>query len=333
MLCESFQRLSAFNRLNDYEYIGFGAFYFADFKLLHRQLGLRNMISIEHDASIQRRVNFNKPYSFVRIKTDSSTEVLRNHNWRRPVIVWLDYDTVLQTSHMRDLEAVIRKARSGSVILLTTDADPKALDRRMPDAVRRRLDELFTLVMPELSRRDELGRRAEKLFKECGVGDVRLEALRKRLDENVPSDIKEDNLDAVGLPGVLARLVREEILRNLKARNATRSKTDRLQFQQLYNFTYADGRRMLTFGGILLDATHADAFPKSGIADFDFIRTGEETFEINAPELTLKEMKFLEEYVPKQRRKRPTQFEISPHEFDQYCTAYRYYPLYAEFDL
>jgi uncharacterized short protein YbdD (DUF466 family) len=44
-------------------------------------------------------------------------------------------------------------------------------------------------------------------------------------------------------------------------------------------------------------------------------------------------LKFLEKYVPRQLGKQPSEFEMSKAEFRQYCTTYRYYPLYAEFDL
>ena len=334
MLCESFHRLCYFHPLKNYEYIGFGAFYFADFKVFHRQLGIRNMVSIEHDSSIQKRVNFNKPYSFLKIKRGSSTAVLGKHDWRHPTIMWLDYDRVLQTSHMQDLELFVQNARSGSVVLLTSDADPKALDKRMPDATRRRISELFELVMPALDKKETVRRSAERLFKDCGVGDIRLNALKKLLDDNVPSDITEDDLDESGLAAVLARLIKDEIERNLNLRNATQPMERRLRFEQLYYFTYADGRKMLTYGGILVDSVHQKILREnSGIFDLDFVKKGTESFEINTPELTVKELKFLEEYIPHQPGRRPTKFEMSTAEFRQYCTTYRYYPLYAEFDL
>ena len=78
---------------------------------------------------------------------------------------------------------------------------------------------------------------------------------------------------------------------------------------------------------------HAEALATSGLLDLEFISRNDESFEINTPELTVKELKLLENYVPKKRRKRPKEFEIGTAEFNQYCTTYRYYPLYAEFEL
>jgi hypothetical protein len=188
--------------------------------------------------------------------------------------------------------------------------------------------------MPTLAKKENLSRYAERLFKECGVGDVRLRALKKLLDDNVPLDVGEDDLDEAGLSKVLARLINDEIERNLNLRNSKQPKERQLRFEQLYYFTYADGRRMLTYGGILVDAAHQKVLREdSGIFDLDFVRTGGQSFEINTPELTVKELKFLEGHVPHHRGRRPTEFEMSSAEFRQYCTTYRYYPLYAEFDL
>lgn len=333
MLCESFQRLCHLHPLSEYEYIGFGAFYFADFKLLHRQLGVQHMISIEHDGAILRRVKFNKPYSFIKIRHGSSTEVLRAYAWRRPVIIWLDYDSVLSSDHLVDVELIVQNAPSGSVLLITTDADPRALDRKIPEAVRSRLNQLFKLVMPELGADEDKARRIENLFRECGIGNVRLEALKRRLKENLPGEITEEDLDAKGLPSVLASLIRGEILRNITYRNSGAPKEEQLHFEQLYYFTYADGRRMLTYGGILLNDEHRSSLGDSGMSDLEFVRRDDNPYEIDAPELTAKELKFLEKFVPGKARKRPATFEMSVAEFERYCATYRYYPLYAEFDL
>src|SRR2546421_725771 len=65
MFAEAFRKLSEFGRLDAYRYVGMGSFYFSDFILFHRLLGLRQMISIEgeDDPSKQERFTFNLPFS------------------------------------------------------------------------------------------------------------------------------------------------------------------------------------------------------------------------------------------------------------------------------
>lgn len=44
MLCAAFERLHPFQRIERYRYVGFGSIYFSDFQLLHRQLGITDML-------------------------------------------------------------------------------------------------------------------------------------------------------------------------------------------------------------------------------------------------------------------------------------------------
>ena len=59
MMIHAFQRLSeARFTISSYRYAGFGAFFFVDFILFHRLLGIDDMVSIEHDDEHERRVQF-----------------------------------------------------------------------------------------------------------------------------------------------------------------------------------------------------------------------------------------------------------------------------------
>ena len=67
MLVDVFQRLSAFDDIHNYRYIGFGSIYFSDFLLFHRTLGFTKMLSIENTrtAEEQDRIKLNRPYGFI----------------------------------------------------------------------------------------------------------------------------------------------------------------------------------------------------------------------------------------------------------------------------
>src|SRR5437588_11821501 len=76
MLCEAFRRLSAFDLIESYRYVGLGSFYFADFVLIHRLLGITNLVSIEAEGSKAQRFRFNRPYDCVKLRFDHSTIIL-----------------------------------------------------------------------------------------------------------------------------------------------------------------------------------------------------------------------------------------------------------------
>ncbi len=52
MLCEAIKRLAVFDKIESYKYVGFGSAYFSDFSLIHRSLGIEDMLSIEKDINM-----------------------------------------------------------------------------------------------------------------------------------------------------------------------------------------------------------------------------------------------------------------------------------------
>ena len=96
MLCEAFRKLSEFERLDRYRYIGFGSTFFSDFSLFHKSLRITDSISIEKDVQNHERFEFNRPYRCIRIEFGESNEVLPKLAWDVKTIVWLDYDYTLE---------------------------------------------------------------------------------------------------------------------------------------------------------------------------------------------------------------------------------------------
>ncbi|MBK9388786.1 MAG: hypothetical protein IPN68_00865 [Bacteroidetes bacterium] len=93
MLCDLFHRLSSFNQLNRYQYIGFGSTYFSDFSQFHKNLGFKDLISIEKDIKNEKRFKFNIPYSCIKLLLGHSNEILPTLALENtPTILWLDYD-------------------------------------------------------------------------------------------------------------------------------------------------------------------------------------------------------------------------------------------------
>ncbi len=121
MICESLQRLREFVSLDKYRYIGFGAIYFSDFLLFHKELGISNMISIESDISKAGRYEFNNPLNCIKIEFGSSSDVLTSLSWGENDndIIWLDYDECFQSYMLEDLEYILSNISSGSAFILT----------------------------------------------------------------------------------------------------------------------------------------------------------------------------------------------------------------------
>lgn len=119
ILVEILRRAQFIDRLSNYTYVGFGAHQFLDFDLVHRQLGINRMISIESDEKLISRCHFNAPYKGIEILEGTATTVLPTIDWKRKSIVWLDYTQRLRASELADCENVALRLQPGSFFAIT----------------------------------------------------------------------------------------------------------------------------------------------------------------------------------------------------------------------
>lgn len=123
MLLEVIKEVCIPANVDQYEYIGFGAAFFADFKLFHRTLGIKNMTSIEGSKKGVERCKFNRPFRTIKIIEGRSNEVLPTFQWKRKSIIWLDYDKGLQNYMFDDTATCLSKVKPGSFFILSMRRD------------------------------------------------------------------------------------------------------------------------------------------------------------------------------------------------------------------
>jgi hypothetical protein len=112
-----------------YRYIGMGANKFYDFLLIHKYLGVRDMISIEHDDIMYRRAEFNVPYNFITVENCSVADYIDREMLDKPVVLWLDYDGGLSQSLVRDIGSLATKLKVGDFCFVTAyGGPPRSLD-------------------------------------------------------------------------------------------------------------------------------------------------------------------------------------------------------------
>jgi hypothetical protein len=134
MIVDACRRMGGPAPLRDYEYVGFGGFEFVDFDLVHRELGIRRMVSIEYDSSAADRYLFNRPFSEIDVRFDRASAVLPDLlDDVRPRIVWLDYESRLNHEVLQDVATCLRRLRTGSALVVTVNAHPPTprTERRM----------------------------------------------------------------------------------------------------------------------------------------------------------------------------------------------------------
>jgi hypothetical protein len=300
MMCDAFRRLSPFGSIRAYRYIGFGANSFVDFILFHRQLGIDQMISIESHVDLKQRIEFNCPFKCIDVRFGLSSAVLPNIDWSVRSIVWLDYDKSLKMNMLSDIKTVAARAAPGTFVCVSVAADVGADEN----------DD--SQVNPQESEPDR-----------------RLRRLSDRLPARIPRYVSGKHLKGWGTASVFREIITNEIDAALAERNGLRAAGATLQYRQLFNFNYADGAKMMTCGGMIIDHGQQAIFSQCDFNALDFVRRNREPYLIEVPTLTLREVRRLEEQLPRTIRARLALPGVSKADINAYAKIYRYWHPFA----
>ncbi len=269
-------RFERWQPLASYAYISMGAYPLEDHKIVHRRLGISNLISFDYDEGIVARQNFNRPVGACRCLKLKSGELIDeldehlcdfNEGKVSGVVVWLDYtDAEALGEQIREFETLLEKLKEGDVVRVTVNAHPPALEDSKQD--------------------DRSAMLKADRFK------MRFERLKGQIGDYLPSDASQADVDAKGLASILSRSF------GRAAQNALPVAGNTI-FVPLSIIRYADGQQMLSMTGTLVDrdsrmkmrSTLAiDEWPFSS-ADWKAVNS------LVVPYLTIRERMFLEQEI------------------------------------
>lgn len=297
LIAEVLVALNAQFPFSQYRYIGMGARWFQDFILMHRALGIRDMISIERDEP--DRVEFNRPFACITVEPGDTSRVLPALALERgDCIVWLDHESGLAGPVLADLRFVAERVSSGSVIIATANANVRQIQNQLQD--------------PSTERSPE-------------------EALERVAGLLVPNPLPRDGLNRVGFPATVAMIMANAITRALV--QGGRSE----EYVPLFNFAYEDGAPMATVGGILLNTEDRSKFDAVDLSAFEFTSaTPGAPYRINVPNLTPREKMRLDRLLPGtgsltvKQVQDELRFPMEQSQLEAYSRFYRQYPLFSE---
>lgn len=293
MLAELCSRLRTFRALSEYQYVGYGGAYFCDFSLFHRALNIQDMVSIEYDKPGAMRYEFNKPFRCVRMEFGNARDVLPNLDWSKPSVLWMDEIGSLSEDLIDVFTSIVRQLKTGSVALLTVAAT--------------RLD--------------------------GADNPMKIASLRKQLGRFSP-DLSDSELDGPKLQMRLFDVLCQEAQKILDKCYGFREGVDRMHFVPLINFGYRDGKRMSTWGGIVLSNTMKENGLSSFVKDLPFLvlSTTQPPYDIEVPNLSLKEVQRLNECLPSANidDSRLMETGLVENDIRAYEQIYRYYPHLSE---
>ncbi len=293
MLIHTFQSLMAVGfSINDYKYTGLGSIYFVDFIMFHRYLGIGKFLSVELSTEIARRVDFNKPYACVEVAIGDIAEFIPRLSPDLKHFLWLDFDHILTEELLDAVCLAAIQLSSGSVLLVTVDVEPPG-----------RPEDGLTKWNPKTWRKYFLEEGKRYVWPKASLSEF----TRKHL------------------PLANARLIDAAIKKGILGRPD-------VAFFPLFNFTYADGNRMLSVGGMVgTEADHQKLLSLNRETLY-FLRSSltAEPYDIIVPRVTRKERLYLDRMMPCRDGWIPEEFELEPDKVAAYRNIYKYYPAYTE---
>ena len=260
MIVETFSRLRGFYSLDSYRYIGFGSPYFADFSLVHRQLGIPELLCIERETDDAERFEFNRPFDCINLVFDNASAVLPALEWaERPSMIWLDYDDPMSSAILSDIDVVCASVATGSFLVVTV-----------------------------CNNVNDFG----------GMPDERLEGLRTAIGDKLPADVIPSDATPEKFGALLWRVLDSEIRYILNARGAALRQSLKFEYDQILHFDYRDGARMLTLGGVIYQNGQRGHFVQCDFESLPFRRWDSQVCKIAPPPLTFKEIRALNAQLP-----------------------------------
>ena len=315
IFCETFGRLSILDNIKNYRYIGMGSAYFSDFSLFHKALGITKLLSIEgeDDKQSKQRIKFNKPFACIDIEFGRTNKVLPTLPWQKwdeKSIVWLDYVDRLKEEMFGDIETVIFNVKAGSMFLISVNIEE--------DDERDEKQNSSNLPAKEF--------RLKKLIENVG-------------SESIPSRAFDLILNVENNKSIIREIIHNALLTCVGKRNKGVDEIDKVDYKQLFNLHYKDSADMLTIGGIIHTKSQ-EGKVKEMFEHLEFIRRGDNCFNIVVPKLTYREIHALDKVLPplksktKNRNKRDfNKIPLSLADKKNYANIYRYFPNFAETNL
>lgn len=113
--------------ISDCRYVGMGGTMFYDFHLIHRFLGINQMVSLERDPDIFSRCEFNRPFDFIKVENMAAATFLAKDNDDATTIYWFDYDDGFGPDIIADILSLGTRVKVGGFAFVTVYAGPPGI--------------------------------------------------------------------------------------------------------------------------------------------------------------------------------------------------------------
>lgn len=308
LFIQALRRINKYVNISDYRYIGFGGPFMEDFKILHQELRISNMICIEKDENTRIRQKFNKPLSCIDFyeRACSSTDFVNAHDFDRQSIVWLDFISFNDLNkQLSDVVRLIGKLSHGDIFKVTLNAHSPNLGKPEGD--------------------DD-------------VMEYRLNRFKELITEEYEShELNAELMHAKQFPYAVLASLKRAISKGMA------SAVD-LQVVPINAFVYEDGQKMLTAMGIVLEKNQIAEFnEKTSISSWVYYsERWEQIKNISLPALSSRERLLVEQMLPGSNYDEiretlgfyPAEKEaLAKEQMENFISYYRTFPWFGKFTL
>lgn len=299
IMIEVLLRLSgARYNIADYAYLGFGSVYYVDFVMFHKYLFIQDMICVEWGNNIEKRMKFNKPFKFIKLRLEPLFNHIPKIRTKKKHLIWLDYDRSLDTEMLQDIDGCLTRLAEQSIFIVTADARPKIpKDEQDVD-------------LESLTAKD----------REIWT----MNTYQKWFGPYMSRRITHDAISRVHIAPIFYEVLIERIRQTLERR------TPRLRLIQLFNYLYQDGAPMLTIGGVIGTDEDEEELRRKGLLTHRFVNTSAEFLEISVPPLTIREKQWLDSRLDERLKATKLSFELEEELLENYRMFSKEYPTFLE---
>jgi hypothetical protein len=310
--------------LSQYQYLGFGSIWFADFRLAHRLLGITDMVSMEY-SKYAERARFNIPYRSIRVLPGDSSITLRqfdNAYWERPLICWLDYDGAISPEICADIKYVLEKCANSSVLIVTVNGARGSYRPKIgPDE------------------RTRAGTALGQIESLLGASSVPPEMEPGLTGAGFQIDIPESRFPEFLAQSLLTFIEGSTLATGRRVEVQGGAGLQPMAFSRLFNFSHQDGADMVTIGGVVAGTSHSNEWRSLAASAWGVAEYANPPHQaLNLIPLTVREKLHLDSCLPHTEggfldAASAADVSIPADQLVKYLRYYRHFPSFAEVPL
>ncbi|MEH1925542.1 O-methyltransferase [Nostoc sp.] len=144
-----------------------------------------------------------------------------------------------------------------------------------------------------------------------------------------PNDAELD-LTGKNIGNLYKRIINNQLKQSVSNANSAGSEDEKLNYKHIFDFRYADGCRILTVGWLFFEQNYCNVAEQCKFSKNFHATELDSSYEINVPNLTPKEIQYLDSQMPTDDCDAGKGICIPSKDVKSYAELYKYFPSFVE---